>query len=76
MAIGAAAAPDDSRRVERLEEPCTLVRTQVTTPTGRYVDMEIWLRSKRLADTAGDVVLWPTKPKKPWPGSANTRMRG
>ncbi len=44
--------------VERLEEPRTLVSTQVTTPKGRYVDMEIWLRPKRPADTAEDVVLW------------------
>jgi hypothetical protein len=44
--------------VERLKEPRTLVRTQVTTPKGRFVDMEIWLRPKRPADTAEDVVLW------------------
>jgi hypothetical protein len=44
--------------IERLEEPRTLVRTQVTTPKGRYVGMEVWLRPKRPADTAEDVVLW------------------
>ena len=30
----------------------------MTTPKGRYVDMEIRLRPKRPADTAEDVVLW------------------
>ncbi len=44
--------------VEHLEEPRTLVRTQVTTPKGRFIDMEIWLRPKRPADTVDDVVLW------------------
>ena len=44
--------------IERLEQPRTLVRTQVTTPKGRFVDMEIWLRPKRPADVAKDVVLW------------------
>ena len=44
--------------VEGLKEPRSLVRTQVTTPKGRFIDMEIWLRPKRPADTADDVVLW------------------
>jgi hypothetical protein len=44
--------------IKRLEEPRTLVRTQVTTPKGRFVDTEIWLRPKRPADVAEDVVLW------------------
>lgn len=44
--------------VGHLEEPRTLVRTQVTTPKGRFVDMEIWLRPKRAAEVVEDVVLW------------------
>jgi hypothetical protein len=43
---------------ERLEEPRARIRTQVTTPKGRFIDMEIWLRPKRPADTVEDVVLW------------------
>ena len=43
---------------ERLEEPRPRIRTQVTTPKGRFIDMEIWLRPKRPAEPVDDVVVW------------------
>jgi hypothetical protein len=44
--------------VEGLKEPRVRISTQVTTPKGRFVDMEIWLRPKRPGDAVDDVVLW------------------
>lgn len=34
------------------------VRTQVATPKGRFVDLEVWLRPEKPADTRPDVLVW------------------
>jgi hypothetical protein len=41
-----------------LNHPRARVRTQVTTTNGRFVDLEVWLRPQRPADTASDVLVW------------------
>jgi hypothetical protein len=43
---------------EAIVAPRVRVRTQVTTPKGRFVDMEVWLRPNRPGDRADDVVVW------------------
>jgi hypothetical protein len=44
--------------IQDLELPRVRVRTQVTTPKGRFVDLEVWLRPERPADDARDVAVW------------------
>jgi hypothetical protein len=34
------------------------IQTQVPTPKGRFVDMEVWLRPERAASTLDEVVVW------------------
>jgi hypothetical protein len=46
------------RATEELVAPRVRVRTQVGTPKGRFVDMEIWLRPETATSAAEDVLLW------------------
>jgi hypothetical protein len=39
-------------------EARTRIRTQLATPKGRFVDMEVWLRPGRPASTLEDIVIW------------------
>jgi hypothetical protein len=42
----------------KLSQPRVRVRTQIATPKGGFVDLEVWLRPEKPADPAPDVLVW------------------
>jgi hypothetical protein len=43
---------------DALSDPRASISTQITTPKGRFVDLEIWLRPRRPTEQSDDVRVW------------------
>jgi hypothetical protein len=46
------------KAAEALIDPRASIRTQLTTPKGRFVDLEIWLQPRRPSERADDIRVW------------------